>query len=91
VVEIKGRWKMREWGGQGSCFLEVGCGKAAFVKVRFFAEPRPEVEFHHVGGYGVYKGFYLRSVGCSNGSEPLNDCYCCKVVQDASSLIHVGA
>ena len=34
------RW---DFGGQGSCFLETGQGKAAKVDGRFYAEPEPEV------------------------------------------------
>ncbi|KKR73759.1 MAG: hypothetical protein A3K61_04685 [Thaumarchaeota archaeon RBG_16_49_8] len=45
-VQIKGRGKMKEWDGHGSCFLEVGHGESAFVKGRFLAEPKPEIEFH---------------------------------------------
>ena len=48
-VEIKGRGKVKEWDGQGSCFLEVGQGKSAFVKGWFLAEPKPEIEFHMPG------------------------------------------
>jgi len=46
AVDIKGRGKIREWDGHGSCFLEVGRGQSAFVKGRFLAEPKPEIEFH---------------------------------------------
>ncbi|MBI2185431.1 MAG: NAD(P)/FAD-dependent oxidoreductase [Thaumarchaeota archaeon] len=46
AVEIKGRGKVRAWDGHGSCFLEVGHGESAFVKGRFLAEPKPEIEFH---------------------------------------------
>lgn len=31
------------FGGQGSCFLETGYGKAAYAVGRFFAEPEPDV------------------------------------------------
>ena len=48
-VEIKGRGKVKEWDGQGSCFLEVGQGKSAFVKGWFLAEPKPEIKFHMPG------------------------------------------
>jgi sulfide:quinone oxidoreductase len=49
AANIKGRGKMKEWDGQGSCFLEVGGGQSAFVKGNFFAEPKPEIEFHMPG------------------------------------------
>ena len=35
------RWK---FGGEGSCFLETGYGKAAYVTGNFYAEPDPEVK-----------------------------------------------
>jgi sulfide:quinone oxidoreductase len=46
AVEIKGRGKTRKWDGHGSCFLEVGRAQSAFLKGRFFAEPKPDIEFH---------------------------------------------
>jgi sulfide:quinone oxidoreductase len=36
----KGRW---DFGGEGSCFLETGYGKAGYVTGNFYAEPDPEV------------------------------------------------
>ena len=36
----KGRW---DFGGEGSCFLETGYGKAGYVSGNFYAEPDPEV------------------------------------------------
>ncbi len=35
------RW---EFGGEGSCFLETGYGKSAYVTGNFYAEPHPEVK-----------------------------------------------
>ena len=49
AVQIKGRGKVKEWDGHGSCFLEGGHGESAFVKGRFLAEPKPEIEFHMPG------------------------------------------
>ncbi|MCL4436523.1 MAG: NAD(P)/FAD-dependent oxidoreductase [Thaumarchaeota archaeon] len=49
ATEIKGRGKMKEWDGHGSCFLEVGHGESAFVKGKFLAEPKPQIEFHMPG------------------------------------------
>ena len=37
----KGPWA---FDGKGSCFLETGYGKAAFVTGNFYAEPHPEVQ-----------------------------------------------
>ncbi|MEM3186426.1 MAG: hypothetical protein QXQ39_07095 [Conexivisphaerales archaeon] len=49
AAKIKGKGKMREWDGHGSCFLEVGGGQSAFVKGNFLAAPKPEIEFHMPG------------------------------------------
>lgn len=49
AAKIKGRGKMKEWDGHGSCFLEVGGGQSAFMKGKFLAEPKPELEFHTPG------------------------------------------
>ncbi|MBI2125921.1 MAG: NAD(P)/FAD-dependent oxidoreductase [Thaumarchaeota archaeon] len=46
AFEVKGKGKAKVWDGHGSCFLEVGQGKSAFVKGIFTAKPRPEIEFH---------------------------------------------
>lgn len=46
AFRLRGRGKEKVWDGHGSCFLEVGAGKSAFVKGKFLAEPRPEIEFH---------------------------------------------
>jgi sulfide:quinone oxidoreductase len=40
------RWA---FGGEGACFLEIGFGKAAYVKGNFFAEPEPEVQMRRPG------------------------------------------
>ncbi|MHB1440772.1 MAG: NAD(P)/FAD-dependent oxidoreductase [Cuniculiplasma sp.] len=42
---ISGSGKMREWDGDGACFLETGHGKSAFMKGKFLAEPRPYIDF----------------------------------------------
>lgn len=44
--EISGRGKLKEWDGEGACFLEVGKGQSAFVKGTFLAEPNPSIKFH---------------------------------------------
>jgi sulfide:quinone oxidoreductase len=46
AVEIKGKGKLKEWDGHGSCFLEVGHGESGFIKGDFLAEPKPDIEFH---------------------------------------------
>lgn len=46
AVDIRGKGRLKEWDGHGACFLEVGYGQSAYMKGRFLAEPKPEVEFH---------------------------------------------
>lgn len=46
TVQVRGKGKLRTWDGEGSCFLEVGQGKSAFVKGNFLASPRPDIKFH---------------------------------------------
>lgn len=40
VNEIEGRADLKEFTGNGSCFLEIGYGKASFMKGNFYAEQR---------------------------------------------------
>ena len=47
--EVSGRGKKKEWGGEGSCFLEAGKGQSAFVKGVFLGDGKPEMEFHMPG------------------------------------------
>lgn len=42
-VEIKHQGSLREFRGEGSCFLEVGEGKAGYAKGQFYATPHPLV------------------------------------------------
>jgi sulfide:quinone oxidoreductase len=42
---IEGRGKTKEWVGDGSCFLETGHGKSAFMKGKFLEEPGPLIDF----------------------------------------------
>jgi len=69
AVEIKGRGKIREWDGQGFCFLEVGHGQSAFVKGRFLAEPKPEISSICPAGSGICRRSSSRSTGCTTGSR----------------------
>ena len=46
AVRVRGRGKEKQWDGHGSCFLEVGGGKGAYLKGDFLAAPRPTIEFH---------------------------------------------
>ncbi len=43
AAEIKGGKGQWDFGGEGSCFLETGYGKAGYVTGNFYAEPDPEV------------------------------------------------
>lgn len=38
--EIKGKHALREFDGNGSCFLETGYGKAGYASGNFFSQPR---------------------------------------------------
>ena len=44
AAEICGSGTRWEFGGKGSCFLETGFGKSAYVTGNFYAEPDPEVK-----------------------------------------------
>ena len=46
---IAGSGKMREWDGEGACFLETGRGKSAFMKGKFLEEPKPLMDFRGPG------------------------------------------
>ncbi len=46
AAAVKARGAKKEWDGRGSCFMEVSRGQSAFIRGRFLAEPRPEIEFH---------------------------------------------
>ncbi|MCL6089633.1 MAG: NAD(P)/FAD-dependent oxidoreductase [Candidatus Thermoplasmatota archaeon] len=46
---IAGSGKMRDWDGEGACFLETGHGKSAFMKGKFLEEPRPLIDFREPG------------------------------------------
>jgi sulfide:quinone oxidoreductase len=43
AADIGGSETRWAFGGEGSCFLETGYGKAAFVKGNFYAEPDPDL------------------------------------------------
>jgi sulfide:quinone oxidoreductase len=49
AAEIDGSPPQWSFGGHGSCFLEIGGGKAAFVTGDFYAEPNPEVALRGPG------------------------------------------
>jgi sulfide:quinone oxidoreductase len=46
---VTGKGRPASFTGHGSCFIEVGDGKAGFGRGNFYAEPLPEVRLHKVG------------------------------------------
>lgn len=49
AVEINKAGKLREFDGQGSCFLELGHGYAGFASGNFYADPKPVVTLKNPG------------------------------------------
>jgi len=49
AVEINKAGELREFGGQGSCFLELGHGIAGFASGNFYADPKPVVILKNPG------------------------------------------
>jgi len=49
AVEINKDGELREFGGQGSCFLELGYGIAGFASGNFYADPKPVVILKNPG------------------------------------------
>lgn len=45
AMRIAGKQPSETWNGKGSCFLEIGYGKAAYVSGNFLAEPKPRLKF----------------------------------------------
>ncbi len=43
--KVEGKQSSEKWSGKGSCFLEIGYGKAAYISGNFLAEPRPQLNF----------------------------------------------
>jgi len=43
TAEIRDDGEKKEWEGDGSCFIEIGFGKAAMAKGNFYTEPDPVV------------------------------------------------
>jgi sulfide:quinone oxidoreductase len=44
-VSITGKGEMKQWGGEGSCYLQVAKSESAFLRGSFLANP-PRLEFH---------------------------------------------
>lgn len=51
VSEIRGRKSDAAFDGKGSCWVELGDGKAAFASGRFYADPDPEVRMFRPGRF----------------------------------------
>jgi sulfide:quinone oxidoreductase len=45
AVSITKKGEMRQWSGEGSCYLQVGKSESAFLKGAFLSNP-PRLEFH---------------------------------------------
>ena len=46
---ITGKGQIKEWGGEGACFLEIGNAESALMKGNFLQEPHPVIEFKGPG------------------------------------------
>lgn len=61
-----GKGALRQFAGQGMCFIETGGGRAAIGKGNFYAEPAPSVDMHapsllwHAGKV-LYEKYWLYS------------------------------
>jgi sulfide:quinone oxidoreductase len=49
AAEIKGKKPAHTFDGQGSCFLELGAGRAGFAGGDFYATPEPRVTMRWPG------------------------------------------
>ncbi len=49
VAEVSGKQPTHEFEGNGSCFLEIGYGKAAYAKGNFYQEPQAEIKMRGPG------------------------------------------
>jgi sulfide:quinone oxidoreductase len=45
AVSITKKGEMKQWGGEGSCYLQVAKSESAFLKGAFLSNP-PRLEFH---------------------------------------------
>lgn len=49
AVEINEKGTLKEFTGDGMCFMELGDGKAAFAKGNFYTEPMPNIKMYMPG------------------------------------------
>ncbi|OFW20009.1 MAG: hypothetical protein A3H97_22615 [Acidobacteria bacterium RIFCSPLOWO2_02_FULL_65_29] len=47
--EVRGHQPRASFDGNGSCWIELGDGKAGFATGRFYAEPDPQVRMRRPG------------------------------------------
>ena len=45
AMKIEGKQPSEKWDGRGTCFLEIGYGKSAYVSGNFLGEPKPQLDF----------------------------------------------
>jgi len=55
AVEITGKGTLKQFTGDGMCFIELGDGKAGFAKGNFYAEPLPNIKMF-MPGFHWYLG-----------------------------------
>ena len=65
VSEIRGRQSDAAFDGKGSCWVELGDGKAGYASGQFYAEPEPEVRMYRPGrlwhwGKVAFEKWWLR-------------------------------
>jgi len=49
AAEITGTGTMKQFQGEGACFIEAGDGQAGFGSGNFYAEPAPRMKLRHAG------------------------------------------
>jgi sulfide:quinone oxidoreductase len=64
AAQIAGHNPARQFSGQGSCFVEIGDGRAGFGSGNFFAEPAPRMHLRPPGrllhfGKVIYEKYWL--------------------------------
>lgn len=67
AAAVRGKPSTHSFDGRGSCFIEIGAGKAGFGGGDFFAEPMPAVRIHPPGrrwhiGKVLFEQHWLRRV-----------------------------
>ncbi len=65
ISDIRGDPLVAKFEGNGSCFLEIGGGKAAFASGNFYAQPAPEVKMKNPSRFRhwtkvIFEKYWLR-------------------------------